>query len=154
MSMKLKSLFDPAVRIELVGRIQSLTENSTAQWGKMNVQQMARHCIIWNQWVLGPSDLPYKQSLLGKVFGKMALKSNLNDDRPLQRKMPAGKGFTVKAETSPLEPLKEQWVATIQAYEKYSNPAFVHDFFGEMTQEQIGQFGYKHMDHHLRQFGV
>jgi hypothetical protein len=42
----------------------------------------------------------------------------------------------------------------VEAYANYSNPGFVHDFFGKMTDEQIGIFAYKHADHHLRQFGV
>lgn len=33
------------------------------------------------------------------------------------------------------------------------NPAYLHDFFGKMTREQIGIFAFKLMDHHLRQFG-
>ncbi|HLW39010.1 MAG TPA: hypothetical protein VKX31_01370 [Brumimicrobium sp.] len=42
----------------------------------------------------------------------------------------------------------------IKEYESYQNPNFVHDFFGEMTNEEIGILIYKHCDHHLRQFGV
>ena len=29
-----------------------------------------------------------------------------------------------------------------------------HPTFGEFTQKQWGQFQYKHLDHHFRQFGV
>lgn len=53
-----------------------------------------------------------------------------------------------------LELQKKSWIENVQAYANYSNPRFVHDFFGKMTDEQIGIFAYKHADHHLRQFGV
>lgn len=49
---------------------------------------------------------------------------------------------------------KAEWISLINEYENYSNPKFIHDFFGKITKEQIGILVYKHTDHHLRQFGV
>lgn len=149
----MKTMFDKATRSELINRINSLHKNSTANWGKMNVYQMTKHCSIWDEWTLGKNNYPYKQEFLGKIFGKMALKSNTKDDRPLPMKMPAGKAFTVKGEGD-VEQQKKIWISLVEDYGRYSNPAFVHDFFGRMTEEQIGIFAYKHADHHLRQFGV
>lgn len=150
----MKTVFDAATRDELIQRIHSLNNNSTALWGKMNVYQMTKHCTIWEEWVLGKNNPVYKQALLGKIFGRMALKSNTKDDKPLSRNMPAGKGFTVKEKAGDLKVRKETWANLIADYEHFSNTGFIHDFFGKMTQEQIGIFAYKHSDHHLRQFGV
>jgi hypothetical protein len=150
----MKTVFDKTTRDEVINRIQSLTPNSHAQWGKMNVYQMTKHGIIWDEWVLGINKPVYKQGLLGLIFGKIALKSNVKDDRPIQKNMPAGRGFTVKEKTGDLELQKKIWAERIAAYASYSNPAFIHNFFGKMTLEQIGQFAYKHTDHHLRQFNV
>jgi hypothetical protein len=61
----MKTVFDKAVREELISRINSLSEDKVAQWGKMNVHQMMKHCIFWNGWVLGKSNLQYKQEFLG-----------------------------------------------------------------------------------------
>lgn len=72
----------------------------------------------------------------------------------MSKNMPAGKGFTVKEKDGDVELQKAIWIDLIAAYEHYSNPDFVHDFFGKMTKEQIGILVYKHTDHHLRQFGV
>jgi len=150
----MKTIFDPAVRKELINRINSLDENSTRQWGKMNAYQMVKHCTIWNEWVLGKENHVYKQEFLGKIFGKMALKSNTKDDRPLSKKMPAGTAFTVKQKEGDLKAQKNIWAEQIAGYGHFSNPDFVHDFFGKMTKEEIGIFAYKHNDHHLRQFSV
>ena len=150
----MKTIFDAATRDELVERINSLNENSKAKWGKMNIYQMARHCTIWNDWVLGKKAFVYKQDFLGKIFGKMAVKSNTKDDRPLSKNMPAGKAFTVKEKEGDLKIQKSIWTAQIKSYNNYSNDNFIHDFFGKMTNEQIGIFSYKHNDHHLRQFNV
>jgi len=48
----MKSTLDQTTREELIQRIHSLTENSTAQWGKMNVYQMLKLCIQWEEMLL------------------------------------------------------------------------------------------------------
>lgn len=153
----MKTMFDQAVRNELLARIQMLDTDKKAQWGKMNVFQMARHCNIWNEWVLGKgdfSDYEYKQDLLGKIFGKWALKSNTKNEKPIGRNMPAGSMFLTKDKDGDLEIQKSLWMQHIGDYGDFSNRRFVHDFFGKMSEAQIGTFAYKHFDHHLRQFGV
>jgi hypothetical protein len=150
----MKTVFEEATRDELVQRIHSLREDSTAFWGKMNVYQMTKHCTIWDEWVLGRNNPVYKQEFLGKIFGKMALKSNTKNDKPLSKNTPAGKGFTVKEKEGDVNVQKEIWANLIADYKHFSNDNFIHDFFGKMTKEQIGIFAYKHSDHHLRQFGV
>ena len=49
---------------------------------------------------------------------------------------------------------KEKLISLIKEYENYQNDDVTHWFFGPMTQEQVGFFSYKHLDHHLRQFNV
>lgn len=150
----MKSVFDKSVREELIQRISSLNENSTAQWGKMNVWQMTKHCTLWDDWILGKNEWVYRQEWLGKIFGKMALKSSVKDERPIGKNMPAGKRWIVKEKNGDLEMQKKNWIGLINGYGQYYNPDFIHDFFGKMTLEQIGIFAYKHSDHHLNQFGV
>jgi len=148
----MKCIFDKSLRDEIISRINLLNENSTKQWGKMNTYQMTKHCTIWNEWVLGKDDFIYKQEFLGKIFGKMALKSNTKDDKPISKNMPAGRTFTVNEMEGDLKTQRTIWTNQINAYEQFSNNNFIHDFFGKMTKEQIGIFAYKHNDHHLRQF--
>lgn len=149
----MKTIFDESTRKELMERINLLHENSAAQWGKMNVYQMAKHCTIWDEWVLGRSHHEYKQSFLGLIFGKLALKSSVGDSRPMKRNMPAGK-FVVKEKSGSIELQKRKWMECVAEYANFSNTRFIHDFFGKMTREEIGIFAYKHADHHLRQFNA
>jgi hypothetical protein len=120
----------------------------------MEVHQMVKHCILWDNWVLGKTGHVYKQTWLGKIFGKMVLKGMVTDDRPIKKNMPSGRFFIVKDKSGDLQAQKQQWAQLIARYEHFSNTAFVHDFFGVMTKEEIGIFAYKHADHHLRQFSV
>ena len=89
----MKSIFEKAVRDELIGRINSLNENSTAQWGKMTVSQMLKHCTQWDEMAFGKQQ--YKQSFIGKLFGKIALKDMLKDE-PIKRNLPTVPSFKIK----------------------------------------------------------
>lgn len=150
----MKTIFDAAVRSALIARINTLQESNRPLWGKMNVCQMTKHCTLWNEWVLGIHNPVYKQSFLGKLFGKPALKLNTKDDRPMGRNMPAGRAFTIREKGGDLQRQKALWAGLTDDYSRFSNDGFIHDFFGKMSREQIGILAYKHADHHLRQFGV
>ena len=146
------TIFDKSTREGLIARINNVNQDSNAQWGKMNVYQMLKHCTSWDEWVLGTHKPKYKQSFLGLLFGKLALKSSVESDKPMQKNMPAG-FLAVKEESGDVTLQKQKWIHRMNEYASYDNPDFVHDFFGRMTKEQIGRFAYKHADHHLRQFG-
>ena len=150
----MKTVFDLATREELIQRISLLNQDSKPVWGKMNVYQMTKHNTIWNEWVLGKNNFVYKQEFLGKLFGKLALRSNTKDDKPIGKNLPAGKAFTVNENEGDFQSELLTWIEQINAYGNFSNDSFIHDFFGKMTNEQIGIFAYKHNDHHLRQFDV
>jgi Protein of unknown function (DUF1569) len=143
------SVFDKITRDELIDRINSLNDNSTAQWGKMTVFQMVKHCRLFEEMTLGKTK--YKRGFIGLLFGKMALKQNLKDETPLRRNTPTLPEFIIK-DTGNLAAEKMKWLALMDEYEHFSNHDFVHPFFGKMTKEQVGYLAYKHTDHHLRQF--
>lgn len=148
----MKTIFDKTTRAELIRRIDTLNEKSVSGWGKMNIYQMLKHCTIWEEWILGVHKPKYKQEFIGFVFGKMALKDMIKDERPLRRNTPTSTAFKVKGKNGDVESEKKKWIILIEEYEHYSNPEFIHDFFGKMTKEQVGYLAYKHTDHHLRQF--
>lgn len=146
----MKTVLDQSTREELVGRILSLQAHSKPLWGRMNVFQMLRHCVRCEEMYLGGKK--YKRALLGRIFGRMGLKNLLKDDKPLQKNAPTSDSFKVSETNGDVEIEKQKWIDLIRAYENYSADTFEHWFFGKMTREQVGQFAYKHSDHHLRQF--
>ena len=150
----MRTVFDRSTRESLVQRIAALDEGSPAQWGKMNAFQMVRHCSLFDEWMLGKNDPVYKQAFIGRIFGKWVLKGMLKDDSPMKQNLPTTRDLIIKETGGNLAAEKEKWISLIMDYEYYSNPAFIHDFFGRMTIEQIGRFAYKHTDHHLRQFSA
>ena len=148
----MKTVFDKDTRDELIVRVNALGENSTAQWGKMNVYQMLRHCILWQEWMADTKK--NKQPLVGLLFGKMALRSIMKDESPLTRNTPTLQELKIKETSGDIAAEKRKLTALIEADANFSNPGFVHTFFGKMTKEEIGYMKYKHLDHHLRQFNA
>jgi hypothetical protein len=150
----MKTIFDKNIREQLISRIEQVSEDNKAKWGKMNVFQMLKHNTYWNGWILGAEDHIYKQAFMGKIFGKIALKRMIKDEKPFDINIPTSDQFKVKELKGDLDSERSKWIGLINEYENYNNPTFIHDFFGKMTKEQIGILVYKHTDHHLKQFGL
>lgn len=148
----MKSVFDTITRQELVGRINALSEHNHAQWGKMNVYQMMKHCTLHEDMVQGK--LKIKRVLIGRLIGGMLLKKVLQDDKPFGKNSPTSSLLKALHAHGDIEKQKKDWIDRLEQYGSYTNPNFIHPFFGPMTRDQIGFFAYKHIDHHLRQFGV
>jgi hypothetical protein len=146
----MKSIFDQSAREEIKERVLLLGEDSHAQWGKMNVGQMMRHCTKWDEMALGKTK--YKQSFIGKLFGKIALKDMMKDE-PAKKNLPTVPSFKIKEHVDMAEE-KIKWLGLLNEYGHYTGSGFMHPFFGMMTKEQTGYMVYKHTDHHLRQFNA
>ena len=146
----MKTIFDKSTRDEIITRINSLNEKSSAQWGKMNVYQALKHCILFEEMMLGKK--VYDRVFVGRIFGKMALKKLLKDEKPFKKNEPTSPGFLIKEKEGNIHAEKSKWISLVEEYAHFSGNDFEHWFFGKMTKEQMGQFAYKHTDHHLRQF--
>jgi hypothetical protein len=146
----MKTVFDKPDRDVLIERIKNLTENSIAQWGKMNVYQMLKHCALWEEMLLGKTT--YRQSFLGRLFGKIALRDMLKDE-PVKHNLPTVPSFKISG-NGDVETAKDQWIGLLEDHTHQENSGFIHPFFGQLTADEAGRMAYKHADHHLRQFSV
>ena len=149
----MKSIFDQENRLEVIGRINLLTISNKPQWGKMTVTQMVRHCSQCEEYYFG--NIKINRSFLGRIIGRAVIKRILKDDNStLGINAPTSPTLKVSDEPKSLEDEKQKWKSLIERYSTFTNARFQHWFFGTMTKEQLGQFIYKHCDHHLRQFSV
>ncbi len=147
----MKTIIDKNTVTELVTRINSLQADSKAQWGKMDAYQMLKHCTMSEEMFQGKKQ--YKRLFVGRLFGGMALKGILKNEKPMKQNQPTHPEMKITG-TGNFENEKAKWIGLLQAYSTNSNPHFVHPFFGKMTKKQIGIYVYKHTDHHLRQFSI
>jgi hypothetical protein len=148
----MKSIFDATIQKEITDRINSLSSSNQALWGKMDLLQMVRHCILCDDMYLG--NIKIKRAFIGRLIGKPLLRKILKDDAPFHKNSPTSPVLKTEKEDGNLESKKEEWLSSINKYNNFNNPNFVHPFFGPMTKDQIGYLSYKHIDHHLRQFGA
>lgn len=139
-------------REQLIHRIRQLNETRLNVWGSMTVVQMVKHCILWEEMVL--QNISYKRVFAGRILGKLALDVVLKEGKPLHKNSPTIPALIIKETEGNLETVINKWVERIEQYEQFNNDRFIHPFFGKMTRDQIGRLAFKHIDHHLRQFGV
>lgn len=144
----MKTILDKTAREEVIRRINTLNENSTPMWGEMNIYQMLKHCTLWEEMLLGKTK--YKQSFLGRMVGKMALKDMLKDE-PMKKNLPTVSSFKMTGDGD-VNAAKAAWIKLLEEHGTQENSGFVHPFFGKLSADQAGRLAYKHIDHHLRQF--
>ncbi|NHF58259.1 DUF1569 domain-containing protein [Flavobacteriaceae bacterium TP-CH-4] len=147
----MKSLFDESVYSEVLARIDNLDENSKRQWGKMTVGQMVWHC----QFPLAIAVKNKKPKTNGNLLAKLFFKNSLYNDKPFRKNLPTSPALKAREEKDFKVELAKLRQLVIDFHNtrnrKTWNP---HPMFGTFTPEQWGQLEYKHLDHHLRQFGV
>jgi hypothetical protein len=148
--VEIKNLFDPAVKQEIITRINKLSPQSQRQWGKMDVAQMLAHCQAPLGVAVGRHKL--KASLFLRLIGPM-FKSKLYNDKPFTQNLPTDRSFKI-ADTRDFEKEKQNLVQMIHDFSETTMSEDPHPFFGKLTKEQWSRGTWKHLDHHLRQFGV
>ena len=148
----MKSLFDPSTEQEIIQRIQTLSIENKALWGKMNITQMLEHKILCEDMYLGTNQV--KRVFIGKILGGIFLKMVLKNDKPFSQGTPTAKELMPVSNAADVEEQKSVWISKIQENRIHPIEQFIHPFFGSMNKQQIGYLNYKHIDHHLRQFGA
>ena len=149
--MEVKNLFDPAVRQEIIARINKLTPQTKQLWGKMNVSQMLAH--IQMPILIAYGTHQPKGSFLLRLIGPL-FKSKLWDEKPYKQSLPTDPTFVMTGSEKEFE--KEK-AAVLDLLNKFNNETVVgeqHPVFGKLTKENWSKATWKHLDHHLKQFGV
>lgn len=150
----MKDFFEPAVQTELTQRLRAMRHDNARQWGLMNAGQVLAHCSIGMQMVTG--ELRLRRALVGYLFGGFVKRLVTRDDGPLRRNTPTAPELVVTDEKD-FETERAQLLARIEALAAAGPAACTshpHAFFGSMTPQQWSVLTYKHLDHHLRQFGA
>jgi len=150
----MKTLFDPGFAAELKERMARLTPDSKREWGTMNAGQALAHCSAGMEMALG--DMLPPRILIGRIIGPMVKRLAIRKEGPFKKNAPTAESLIVTNERNVgierqrLSGLIDRFVA--------GGPRVCathpHPFFGRLTPDEWAVLGYKHIDHHLRQFGV
>ncbi len=147
-------MYQPSDVEEIRIRLARLQPDSPRQWGTMSAPQAMAHCATAMEWTV--SDRIPPRGGLASILGRVIKSKVLGDDAPFRRNSPTAKELVIadepdfNAERDRLAVLIDRF-ATAGPAGCTRNP---HPFFGRMTPDQWAVLTYKHLDHHLRQFGV
>lgn len=148
--MIVKDLYDPVVKQELLDRIEKLSPQSQRVWGKMSVAQMLTH-------LQRPIEVAYgTRTVRGNLMMRLVFplfKKMLYDHRPYPKGMPSDKTFVVKDDRD-FEKEKARLVELIRNFSPDTVTLEVHPIFGKLSKDNWSKATWKHVDHHLQQFGV
>jgi hypothetical protein len=150
----MKNLFQPETVRELKERILHLRPDSQRVWGKMTAAQAMAHCTIGMEMALGDRRPP--RMLIGSLIGLLIKPVAFKESEPMRRNTPTIPGFAV-SDTRDLACECEKLGGIIDRFAA-AGPAgcttHPHSFFGHLTPEEWSYWMYKHIDHHLQQFGA
>ena len=149
----MKSIFEPSTHAELLERLGMLTPDAKRQWGKMTAGQMMEHTARVLEMATGQK--PMKQLFIGKAIGWI-FKGQFTGEKPFGKNAPTGPTMII-ADEPDFEATRERLKEMIEHFRSLGESGTdgnVHGFFGRLTGKQWGETQYKHVDHHLRQFGV
>jgi len=150
----MKNLFEPGRAEEVKQRIVQRKPDSARQWGKMSPAQALEHCSRGVEMALGDKTPP--RVLIGRLVGWIVKPKLMGNDEPLRRNSPTAKELVVQderdlgTERTRLCGLIDRFAAGGPA----GCTAHPHAFFGPLTPDEWAILMYKHLDHHLRQFGA
>jgi len=148
-----KTLFEPEECERTVQRILGVTATTPPQWGRMDAARMMVHCRIAMQVAVG--EVRLRRGWVGVILGPLA-KRILLSDKPFRRNGPTAPEFRV-LEAHDFDRARDELVAQVRGFQRGGAASLTpdpHPFFGRLTAKEWQRLQWKHLDHHLRQFGV
>lgn len=146
------SLADAPARAALLARLARLSPDATPAWGRMTAPQVLAHLTDALRMAVGELSCTPKHVPVARAF---PVKHLLLYVLPIPKGVPTAPELIARtAEDWPGE--QARCAALAARFDAASAPRTwpAHPFFGPLTASQWGWLAYKHMDHHLRQFGV
>ncbi|TAH24947.1 MAG: DUF1569 domain-containing protein [Cytophagales bacterium] len=152
--MSLPNIFKKETCEILIQRIEKLTPITNNEWGKMNVSQMLAHCNVTYEMAF--EDIHPKPNFLMEIILKLFVKNSVVNEVPYKKESPTAPAFIIKNEKNfenEKERLKKYILKSQELGENYfdGKPSLS---FGKLTKTEWNNLLYKHLDHHLKQFGV
>jgi hypothetical protein len=149
----MQNLFQRDAVDEVISRIDKLQPTTQHLWGKMDVAQMMAHCSATLDMASGRTILP--RLFIGRILGPF-VRPVFTNDKPFSRNSPTDKKFLI-ADQRDFAKEREQLKVRVRQFHEGGEAKCTthpHSFFGPLTPKEWATGMYKHLDHHLQQFGV
>ena len=152
--MALPNIFTKEVSGNLIQRINKLTPNTQGLWGKMSVAQMLAHCCVTYEMVY--EDKHPKPNGFVKLILKMLVKNKVVTETQYQKNGRTAPAFII-TDAKIFETEKKRLISFIERTQLLGENSFhgkESHSFGNLTKTEWNNMFYKHLDHHLSQFGA
>ena len=147
------TLADPGARAALCERVANLSPEAARQWGRMTAHQMVCHLndsfrVATGEKYASPDTNLFKRM----VFKWVALHTSLPWPHgvPTRPELMQGHGGTPPSDWTRDRTVLQELIPAFAARESYG----FHPLFGELSKADWLIWAYRHIDHHLRQFGA
>lgn len=148
------SIFSQETTAEIISRIKKLTPQTQAIWGKMTVDQMLAHCNVSYEMVY--DNIHPKPNPVMKFILKTMVKNKVVSTVPYKQNSPTAPQFIMKGSRD-FDKEKNRLIDYINRTQQLGADYFdgkESHSFGKLTAAEWNNMFYKHLNHHLSQFGV
>ncbi len=150
----MKNIFDINVTNQLIDRINQLSSDTQPKWGKMSADQMLAHCNIAYDMTF--TDQYPRPNAFKRFFIKKYAKDIVVSDKPYEKNSRTAPQFIIEGNRN-FEGEKNQLIQYLQKVQELGESYFdgkESHSLGKLTAQEWNNMFYKHLDHHLTQFGV
>jgi hypothetical protein len=150
----MKDIFTSEITNETIARIQKLTPESKPLWGKMSVSKMLAHLSVMYEMVY--EDIHKKPNFIVRFILTLFVKKNVVNEKPYPKNSPTASAFIIKEEKD-FEKEKQRLIDFMIKTQSLGRSYYDGKeslSFGPLTAQEWNNLFYKHLDHHLTQFGV
>ena len=151
----MRNIFEPRRHAELVARLERLRPDSPRQWGRMTPHQAVCHLsdsfrAILHDRPLPPRRLDARRRLTRFVAFTLPL--------PWPKGVPTSAAVDAEKDGTPPGDFEADVAELIELLRRFvdsdARTLEPHYVWGAMSRGEWGRYGYRHVDHHLRQFGA
>ncbi len=150
----MKSVFHQTDLAELISRIEKLTPETRPLWGKMDASKMLAHCNVTYEMIY--ENIHPKQNGFMKLILKLLVKPTVVTEKPYKHNSQTAPEFLITSDkdfNTEKARLIEYMNRTLALGEDYFEGKESRSF-GKLNTSEWNNMLYKHLDHHLSQFGV
>ena len=150
----MKNIFSAPDSQEIINRINQLTPTTPQLWGKMGAAKMLAHCNVTYEMVY--EDKHFKPNILMRFILKTFVKNAVVNEKPYPHNSRTAPVFIIKEDKN-FDVEKKRLIEHINKTQELGEDHFdgmASHSFGMLNKNEWNNMFYKHLDHHLQQFGV
>jgi hypothetical protein len=148
------SLADPGMTDQIIARLGKLHEKRPRAWGRMSAHEMLCHLADSFEGVMGERHISPAHSWMNRTITKyIALHTSLAWPKGIKTR-PEVDPFAAGSRPVDFERDREKVIALLRRFAAPDARYTQHPIFGPLTRDEWLVWGYRHTDHHLRQFAL